>query len=95
MVPVTQTENHFVAQGLFTASYADFGELKFDSADQNHHYIVIDPSVTNQIKIREVNRAQWITLSGQVNATDQSATALRNSLQQIPPSGLAKRFAHP
>ena len=63
MLPVTQTENHLVAQGLFVASYADFGELKFDSADQNHHYIVIDPSVTNQIQIREVNRAQWIALS--------------------------------
>ena len=63
MLPVTQTENHLVAQGLFVASYADFGELKFDSADQNHHYIVIDPSVTNQIQILEVNRAQWITLS--------------------------------
>jgi len=54
---------HLVAQGLFAASYADFGELKFDSADQNHHYILIDPSVTNQIQIREVNRAQWIALS--------------------------------
>ena len=63
MLPVTQTENHLVVQGLFVASYADFGELKFDSADQNHHYIVIDPSVTNQIQIREVNRAQWIALS--------------------------------
>ncbi len=63
MVPVTQTENHLVAQGLFAASYADFGELKFESADRNHHYILIDPSVTNQIQIREVNRAQWIALS--------------------------------
>ena len=43
MVPVTQTENHLVAQGLFAASYADFGELKFESADQNHHYILIAP----------------------------------------------------
>ena len=63
MLPVTQTENHLVAQGLFAASYADFGELKFESADQNHYYILIDPSVTNQIQIREVNRAQWIALS--------------------------------
>ena len=63
MVPVTQTENHLVPQGLIAASYADFGELKFESTDQNHHYILIDPSVTNQIQIREVNRAQWITLS--------------------------------
>ena len=43
MLPVTQTENHLVAQGLFVASYADFGELKFESADQNHYYILIDP----------------------------------------------------
>ena len=63
MLPVTQTENHLVAQGLFVARYADFGELKFESADQNHYYILIDPSVTNQIQIREVNRAQWIALS--------------------------------
>ena len=58
MLPVTQTENHLVAQGLFVASYADFGGFKFESADQDHHYILIDPSVTNQIQIREVNRAQ-------------------------------------
>ncbi len=63
MLPVTQTENHLVAQGLFVASYADFGGFKFESADQDHHYILIDPSVTNQIQIREVNRAQWIALS--------------------------------
>jgi len=63
MVPETQSDSHLVAQGLFAASYADFGELKFESADQNHHYILIDPSVTNQIQIQEVNRAQWIALS--------------------------------
>jgi len=44
MVPVIQTNNHLVTQGLFATSYADFGELKFKSADQNHHYIMIDAS---------------------------------------------------
>ena len=63
MVPVTQLKNHLVAQGLFAASYANFGEVKIDSADQNHYYMLIDPSVTNQIQIRKINRAQWIALS--------------------------------
>ena len=63
MVPVTQLENHLVAQGLFAASYTDFGEVKIESADQNHYCMLIDPSVTNQIQLREVNRAHWIALS--------------------------------
>ena len=41
--PVTQTDNHLVAPGLFGASYADFGELKFERADQNRHGIYIYP----------------------------------------------------
>ncbi len=62
-IPVTQANNHIVAQGLFAASYAEFGELKFDSTDSSHHYILIEPSVTDKIIVREVNRAQWTALS--------------------------------
>ena len=32
-IPVTQGNNHIVAQSLFAASYAEFGTLKFDSTD--------------------------------------------------------------
>ena len=62
-IPVTQASNHIVAQGLFAASYAEFGELKFDSTDNSHHYILIEPSLTDEIQVREVNRAQWTALS--------------------------------
>jgi hypothetical protein len=62
-IPVTQANNHIVAQGLFAASYAKFGELKFGSTDNSLHYILIEPSLTDKIQVREVNRAQWTALS--------------------------------
>jgi len=62
-IPVTQANNHVVAQGLFAASYAEFGELKFESTDNSHHYILIEPSLTDKIQVREVIRAQWTALS--------------------------------
>ena len=62
-IPVTQANNHIVAQGLFAASYAKFGELKFGSTDNSLHYILIEPALTDKIQVREVNRAQWTALS--------------------------------
>jgi hypothetical protein len=63
IIPVTQANNLIVTQGLFAASYAEFGELKFDSTDKSHLYILIEPSLTDKIQVREVNRAQWTALS--------------------------------
>ena len=62
-IPVTQVNNHIVAQGLFAASYAELTEDKFDSADNSHHYTLIKPSLTNKIIVCKVNRAHWMTLS--------------------------------
>ena len=63
IIPVTQANNLIVTQGLFAASYAEFSELKFDSEDKSHHHILIEPSLTDKIIVREVNRAQWTTIS--------------------------------
>jgi hypothetical protein len=62
-IPDTQANNHIVAQGLFAASYAELGEHKFDSADNSHHYILIEPSLTDNIIVRKVSRAPWTMLS--------------------------------
>ena len=62
-IPVMQANNHIVVQGLFAASYAEFDELKFESTDNSHHYILIEPSLTDKIQVPEVNRAQWTALS--------------------------------
>jgi hypothetical protein len=35
-IPITQANNHIVAQGLIAASYAELGEHTFDSADTSH-----------------------------------------------------------
>ena len=61
--PVTQANNHIVAQDLFAASYAEFGELKLDSTDNSNNCILIEPSLTDKIQVREVNRAQWTPIS--------------------------------
>jgi hypothetical protein len=62
-IPVTQDNYHIVAQGLFPASFAEFGELKFASTDNSHLFILIEPSLTEKIQVREVNGAQWTALS--------------------------------
>ena len=69
--PVTQGNNHIVAEGLFAASHAEFGELKFDSTDNSHHYILIEPSLTDKIQVPEMNRAQWTALSKWVGGCGQ------------------------